>query len=206
MIIGPKYKIARRLGAHIFEKTSGKKYSLKEGEKTMGRNKGKGGMRPKTDFGVQMLEKQKVRFTYLITERQFKKYVKAVLEKKAANPEEALYQSLESRLDNAVLRGGLAHTRFFARQMVSHGHITVDGVNVTVPSYKVKKGEVISVRKGSAGSAMFAALAERTADAVFPAWLKSDLSRKTITVEGLPIYDASVMNFSLTSVLEFYKR
>lgn len=201
MRIGPKYKIARRLGAQVFEKTQGKKFAIAEGA-----TKGRGDRRPKTDFGIQMLEKQKVRFTYGIIERQFKNMVKEVLSKRLAKPEEKLFENLESRLDNVVLRGGLAHTRFFARQMVSHGHITVNGKKVNIPSFHVKKGDVISVREGSKDKGLFANLLEKSKDLTIPAWLRTDFNKKIINVEGAPIYVPATLSFSLTSVLEFYRR
>ncbi len=199
MRIGPKYKIARRLGPAVFEKTQGKKYALRQEE-------GSGKRSPKSDFGIQMLEKQKVRFTYLLTERQFSKYIKEVLEKKLAKPEEKVYEVLETRLDNAVLRGALAHTRFLARQLVSHGHITVNGKKVTIPSFHVKKGDLISVREGSKDKPMFELIGERSKDLTIPSWVKLDVAKKSITVVGLPMLNPVEVPFNLRAVLEFYRR
>lgn len=201
MKIGSRYKIARRLGAQVFEKTAGKKYALRAEQSGKGEKRG-----PKSDFGIQMLEKQKVRFTYLLTERQFSKYIRAVLEMKLSKPEEKVFEVLESRLDNAVLRGGLAHTRFLARQLVSHGHITVNGKKVMIPSYNVKKGDVISVREGSKDKPMFVALEEKNKDVTIPTWLSLDLGKKQISVTGLPTYNPTEVPFNLTTVLEFYRR
>ena len=202
MKVGPKYKIARRLGAQVFEKTQGKKYAIRESNKTAS----KGAGRPKTDFAVQRLEKQKVRFTYVVSERQFKNYINEVLKAASAKPEEKLWSLLESRLDNAVLRGGLAHTRFLARQLVSHGHITLNGVKTDVPSCRVKKGDVIAVRDGSKDKAPFQNLVEKTKDTTIPAWLKLDPEKKLMNVVAAPAYNPVEVPFSLTSVLEYYKR
>jgi small subunit ribosomal protein S4 len=100
---------------------------------------------PKSDFGVQMLEKQKARYTYLLSEKQFSKYVKSAIEKQGDN-REILFKTLESRLDNIVLRAGFAPTRLAARQLVSHGHLMVNDRRVTIPSYSVRVGDKISIR------------------------------------------------------------
>jgi len=121
MKIGPKYKIARRLGAPIFEKTQGAKYalSLSRKEKNM-----KGRQKPKSEYGKQLIEKQKARFSYGVSEKQFSKYTKASLN--APEPLQKLFRSLEQRLDNVLYRSGLAKTRASGRQMSAHGHATDD--------------------------------------------------------------------------------
>lgn len=202
MIIGPKYKIARRLNAPIFEKTQNQKYALSLARK------GKNAPRPKakTNFGRQLTEKQKARFTYGMTERQFSNYAKAALAKKGANSTEKLLQTLEGRLDNVVYRLGLATTRRFARQMVSHGHITVNGRKVNIPSYQVSVGEVIAVRKGSTTTKLFVTLEERLKTYTSPAWLTFDLDKKEGTVTGVPTVAVSDILFDPQAVLEFYSR
>jgi small subunit ribosomal protein S4 len=107
MITGPKYKIARRVGAPIFEKTQNRKYA----ERLERKGKGRGFSKPKSEFGLQLNEKQKARFIYGMTERQFSNYVKEALAKKTANTSSLIFQFLESRLDNVVYRLGLASTR-----------------------------------------------------------------------------------------------
>src|SRR6185436_15717972 len=133
MKIGPKYKIARRLGAPIFEKTQTQKFALSSEKK--GGKKGFG--RPKSDFALQLVEKQKARFFYGVTEKQFKNYAKASLGKKNVRPAAELFSALESRLDNAIWRLGLSPTHGGARQMVAHGHIMVNGKRTYTPSYKL---------------------------------------------------------------------
>jgi small subunit ribosomal protein S4 len=204
MKIGPKYKIARRLGAQVFEKTQGKKYALRESEANIA--KGKKRSKPKTDFAIQMLEKQRVRFNYGITERQFSNYVKSVIAKKSATPEADIYTSLEKRLDTVVLRSGLASTRQMARQMVTHGHIHVNGNKTKSPSYQIEKGDIVSVRKESMDSPLFANLKEKTADLKIPSWITVDLEKKTVTVVSAPAYQPSELFYNLTTVLEFYRR
>jgi small subunit ribosomal protein S4 len=160
----------------------------------------------KRHFGNQLIEKQKVRFTYGITERQFKNYVKSVIDKKPAKPEEKLFESLESRLDNVVLRSGFASTRALARQVVSHGHITVNGRKVTIPSYSVRIGDKISVREGSSNNGLFETLAEKLKDKTVPSWLKLDAGIKTVEVQGIPKAAPGESLFDLGVVIQFYKR
>ncbi|MBA3551004.1 30S ribosomal protein S4 [Patescibacteria group bacterium] len=201
MIIGPKYKIARRLGAGVFEKTQTQKFALSEGKR--GKKDKRGG--PKTDYGIQMLEKQKARFTYALTEKQFSNYVKKALAKKGTN-QDTLYGLLESRLDNVVLRGGIGHTRLAARQIVSHGHMTVNGIRVTIPSYQVKVGDKIAIREASLKKPLFATLDERISKYQPPSWLKLDAEKKVIEVQGAPKLNTAELLFDIGQVLEFYSR
>ncbi len=202
MIIGPKYKIARRLRAPIFEKTQTQKYALREARKAKTARPAQ-----KTEYGLQMLEKQKARFTYGINERQFSKYIRESVAKKGVKSTQALFERLETRLDNVVYRLGLATTRQFARQMVSHGHILVDGKKLNIPSAAVEKGSVISVREGSAKTRLFDTLPERHKTYTTPAWLKFNVDKKEGTVSGMPnILEQKDMLFNLDVVLEFYSR
>jgi len=118
MRIGPRYKRARRLGADIFPKTDSPKYAIRAGKALV---KGYG----RSEFGAQLKEKQRARFFYGISERQFSRYVKNAIAKKSERDDEALYTELETRLDNVIYRFGIAPSRQAARQYVSHGHFTV---------------------------------------------------------------------------------
>jgi small subunit ribosomal protein S4 len=202
MKLGPKYKIARRLGAPIFEKTQTQKFKMSTTEK------GPGSKRPqvKSEFAKQMLEKQKTRFTYGLGEKQFSKYVKNIIESKAANPTNKLYEVLESRLDNIVSRLGLVSTRRFARQVVSHGHITVNGRKVTIPSYMVKPGEIIAIREGSQKTTLFTTLDERLKDVTIQNWLTWDGAKKQGSMLKVPSLEGQDVLFDLGAVMEFYKR
>src|SRR3989344_3884210 len=118
MLIKSKYKIARRLGSPIFEKTQTQKFAL-----SLGRRGEKERKHPRTftDYGKQLLEKQKVRYTYLMNERQLKKNVRQVLAKKGIKQDERLYEILETRLDSVTYRLGFGPTRLAVRQLVNHG-------------------------------------------------------------------------------------
>lgn len=201
MKIGPKYKIARKLGAPVFSKTQTQKFALSLERKT----NTKQARRAKTDFAIQNLEKQKARYTYGMTEKQFSKYVKES-SKGRGNTLEDLFSRLENRLDNVVFRAGLANSRRFARQMVSHGHLTVNGKKVDVPSYQVKKGDVIAVREGSKIKAMFADIVEKTKTHTTPTWMSFDYSKLTGKITDSPKYVPSENLFDLNAVIEFYSR
>lgn len=201
MKIGPRYKIARRLGGGIFEKTQTQKFALRSERKDRA-------SRPKarSDFGIQLIEKQKARFTYGIGERQFKNYVKSVLGKKNANISEALIAFLENRLDNVVYRLGFAKTRQASRQMVNHGHININGKRNSIPSYQVRIGDLISIRPRSAGKVLFKDLDERSKGAKVPSWLAYDATKKEAKVQGAPKATPAELGFDISAIFQFYSR
>ncbi|MGC9605662.1 MAG: 30S ribosomal protein S4 [Minisyncoccia bacterium] len=201
MRIGPRYKKARYLGTPVFRKTQTQKYAMRaqRKQKTPRRRGGK------SEYGRQLLEKQKARYSYGVSGGQFTNYVRKALRAEGDNAKN-LICLLESRLDNVVVRAGFAPTRAAARQMVSHGHITVGGKIVTVPSYGVEVGDVIAIREGSRKKALFAKLDEELADVKTPAWLVVDPSKREIRINGEPAAEASDLLFDVRSVLEFYTR
>ena len=196
--IRSKFKIAKRLGARIFEKTQSQKFALSEA-----RTKLKKRGRPLSDYGRQLIEKQRVRFTYSITEGQLASYAEKAYHQK--HPSEALHLALEMRLDSAVYRAGFAPTRRGARQMVSHGHIVVNGRRVTIPSMQVKKGDVLTVREGSKASALFAHLAKPETPHTTAEWLTLDAGLLKAEVTGAPKYVAGEA-LDYPAVFEFYSR
>jgi small subunit ribosomal protein S4 len=195
-----KYKTARRLGAHIYEKTQTQKFAAKASDKAFTKK------RAGSDFGLQLLEKQKARFTYGLNERQFKNMVSALTEKKTSNLNEALMQELETRLDNTIYRLGFAKTRQAARQMVSHGHINLNGKRLTVPSLKVKVGDTVSIRENSQGKTLFKDLDERLKEQKVPSWLALDAAKRTAKVQGLPKIPENEINFDISAIFQFYSR
>ena len=203
MINGPKYKIARRLGPQIFDKTSTAKFAMRAERKAANK---KGGYRPKGEYAVAMLEKQKVRYTYGVLERQFKKYVKESSAKKGVNTVQALYERLEMRLDNVMYRLGIAPTRLAGRQMVAHGQIMVNNKRTNVPSQTVTVGDVVSIRPASLKKPLFKDLDEKMKKAAAPAWLAYDNEKKSANVTGTPKYNPSEVMFNLGQVIEFYSR
>ncbi|HSE56918.1 MAG TPA: 30S ribosomal protein S4 [Candidatus Paceibacterota bacterium] len=201
----PRFKMCRRVGAPIFEQCQTQRFiqsEAKRGRATSSPNAKR--PKPLSDYGQQLLEKQKVRFSYGITERQLANYVKTATATKGGTVTDKLYSLLEMRLDNVIYRLGLAHTRRFARQLVSHGHITVGGKRINVPSYQVRVGDVIVVREGSRGSTVFADFAKRAEQHTVPNWLTLVPAQLTGTVKGTPKHDDPFMK--LETVLEFYSR
>ncbi len=198
--IGPQYKIARRLG-NIFEKTQSQKFALRSEQRAM-RNKAR---RPKapSEYGKQLIEKQKLRYTYGLKEKHLSGYVKDALSS-SQDTSTALFESLERRLDSVVYRAGFAATRRQARQMVSHGHFTYQGRKVTVPSIKVQPGDVIGVREGSQSSALFTDIAASQKDHKAPGWMKRDFSTLEVLIESIP--ETSLYEFDLKKIIEYYTR
>lgn len=205
MKVGPKYKIAKRLGASVFEKTQTQKFAIAQERRAVVR-RGRG--RGPTEYGRQLLEKQKVRITYGLTERKFSSYVRDAMQShgREVTPAEALHRALETRLDNVVYRLGLAPTRAAARQMVSHGHITVNGRKTGVPSREVKVGDVIGVREGSRGRVLFENFGERFAQRPLPSWLSFDPKAMTGGLKQAPTTESADPAGDLSAVLSFYSR
>lgn len=141
---GPKTKIARKFGQPIFgDDKSFEKKKYPPGQHGPNRRRGK-----KSEYAIQLAEKQKAKFTYGILERQFSNMFKEAAKSKGITGE-VLLQLCESRLDNVVYRLGVSPTRAGARQLVSHKHITVNGEIVNIPSYRLKPGDVVGVRQKS---------------------------------------------------------
>jgi len=203
MLLKKKYKLARRLGAGIHEKTQSQKFMLSQARKAKVR--GKRG-KPLTDYGRQLIEKQKVRFTYGVSEKQFSNYVKKATEKtkKGVSPSEELFISLEMRLDNVVYRTGLASTRPLARQLVSHGHITVNGRKSTIPSQMITSGDKISVREASKAKTVFQDSEKKLNTHQSPKWLQIDSAALTAVMKERPTMQDSELQFG--TVIEFYSR
>ncbi|MCA9364098.1 30S ribosomal protein S4 [Candidatus Kaiserbacteria bacterium] len=202
MKIGPKFKIAKRLGAPIFEKTQTQKFALSEARAGK-RRKGRPGAM--TDYKRQLIEKQKMRFSYGISERQLRRYVDEAIAH-GHQPITLLIGRLESRLDNVVYRLGLAKTRRLARQMVSHGHITVNGRRLTIPSHKVDIGDTVAVREGSRASGLFTTIVDDHESAGVPHWLSFDLKKLSGEKKSEPTYEPSETLFDPQQILEFYSR
>ncbi len=199
--IKSKYKIAKRLGAGIFEQTQTQKFALSEARKKKDKRGGRGG----SDYGKQLLEKQRIRYTYGISERQLTNYAGEAMDSSDAS--NTLHRALELRADNVVYRAGLAPTRRAARQMVSHGHIMVNGRRTTVPSQRLKEGDTVSVRGGSKGSILFTKFSDAdTERRSTPSWLSFDPSLLTAKVESVPEYRREESGLDYATLFEFYSR
>lgn len=204
MISGPKYKVCRRLGDGVYEKCQLPAFQARKNRGQINKpRKHRSGQR--SDFALALIEKQRVRFGYGITERQLSNYVKAATGH-GGNTAANLYELLEKRLDNVVYRMGLAKTRRLARQLVSHGHIVVNNRKVTIPSYQVKKEDLVSVRKESKEKTIFLNLKEKQERKDVPAWLSFDLAELKAKVLGAPLPEAETEGSNLSTVIGFYSR
>ena len=202
MIIGPKYKICKRLGASVFEKCQTQKFQLAEARAPRKIARRRGG----SDFGVQLLEKQKARFTYGLSESQFSRYVHEAMERKGKDSALGLLARLEARLDNVIYRAGFVKTRRAARQMVGHGHVLVNGRRVNVPSFKVEKGMTVSIRPESRDSALFVNRTDVMAETKAPAWLKFEDQGFSVQVIENPGLGGGEAPFSAPVIIQFYSR
>ncbi len=201
MITGPKYKICKRLGAAIFEKCQTQKFQLAMERAPRKR----GGKRGGSDFGAQLIEKQKARFTYGLSESQFSRYVFEAMEK-GGNSAASLMNRLEARLDNVVYRAGFVRTRRAARQLVSHGHVMVNGKRMTVPSHRVTIGDTISIRPESRTSALFTNRTEQVAELSTPAWMTLEEGGMSVKVASEPTVATTELPFSAPVIIQFYSR
>lgn len=197
-----RFKIARRLGPAVFDQTQTERFSLSTARKEKNAREVKH-RRNLSAFNIALREKQRVRVYYGITERQMQKYVDLAMEN-AANPALALFVELESRLDNIAYRIGLAPTHRAARQMTAHGHLTVNGKRMRVPSHQVGEGDVVAVRGGSSGKTLFTANAEKLKEHTLPAWLTEE--KGGWKVSGQPSADEIPSAFNFGAVIEFYSR
>lgn len=169
--------------------------------------KSKRGLRPNanrklTDYGIQLREKQKARFVYGVMEKQFYKLYEEATRKDGVTGE-LLLQFLERRLDNVIYRLGLSTTRRQARQIVSHGHLEVNGRRVNIASYRVKQGDVITVREKSRDLAI---IKEALNQKSVPGWLTLDENALSAKVLENPTRDAVDFDINEAMIIEFYSR
>jgi len=206
---GPKEKIERRIGEKLgikglrsqLSKTAITKKPYPPGIQ------GHKPVRKLSEFGQQLKTKQKVRNIYRMLEKQFKSYVKGA----SASHKDAyslIINSLEHRLDNTAYRMGLAQSRDQARQLVNHGHILVNGRKVSIPSYQVKIGDIISIREGSKKAAYFMNLVPQWLPKYeAPSWLELNKDNMTAKIKGMATADESGIGHSdLQAIIEYYSR
>jgi len=174
--------------------------------KQSNRNPGPQRRSKKSEYALQMTEKQKVKFIYGVLERQFRGYYEKAARMKG-NTGDELMTMLERRLDNVVFRLGLANTRREARQLVNHGHFTVNGKRVDIPSYQVKLNDVIAVCEKSRSSAKFKKIVEDDRFVSAPKWLDK---AKNAPLEGrviaLPQRDDIDFDVSVNLIVELYSK
>ncbi len=198
---GPKSKISRRFGVPIF----GPSKALERKNYGPGMHGPKGSRRKQSEYSVALAEKQKLRYQYGVLERQFRRYFEIAATRRGITGE-ILLQLLETRLDNVVYRLGFANSRAAARQLVSHGHVTVNGRKVDVSSFSVRPGDKIVIKDKPASRSLAARFLELTQIAPIPAWLEADKEHFSGTVSRIPTRDeiAPIVNEQL--IVELYSR
>jgi small subunit ribosomal protein S4 len=197
---GPRVRISRRFGIPIFGPT---KYLER-------RNYGPGVHGPKsrrkhTDYGLGLIEKQKFRYYYGLLERQFRGVYEKAMRRRGVTGEQML-QILETRLDNVVFHLGFANTRAAARQMVCHGHITVKGRKVSIPSYALKVNDVIVVKNNNVSRQLATKNLEVATSRAVPDWLSLSKEEFKGTVMRIPTRDEIQPIANEQAVVEFYSR
>ena len=158
-----------------------------------------------SEYGLQLKEKQKLKFIYGVLEKQFYHYFE-IAQKMEGQAGENLITCLESRLDNVVFRMGLALTRRESRQLVSHGHFNVNGKKVDIPSYRIKAGDVISLRDNSKKSPKFKEIIETTAGRVTPTWLDVNKDEQSAKVIRMPVKEDLDYEIEEHLIVELYSK
>jgi small subunit ribosomal protein S4 len=158
-----------------------------------------------SEYGLQLKEKQKLRFIYGVLEKQFHHYFE-IAQKMEGQAGTNLLTILESRLDSVVFRMGLSMTRREARQLVVHGHFLVNGKRVDIPSYRVKEGDVISLKENSKKSPKFKQIIEATAGRVVPTWLDMDKENQTAKVVRMPVKEDLDYEIEEHLIVELYSK
>ena len=197
---GPRLKKMRALGIELpgLSRKSIAKRPHKPGEH------GQKTQRPK-DYKLRLLEKQKLRFNYGVSERQMRRIVREAMKSKTLT-DDKIIELLERRLDNVVFRGGFAPTIPAARQLVNHNHITVNNKRVNIASYRVKVGDVIQPREKSMKLEPIQVALLDGPQLNHPEWLEFDESTTSIRILGLPNADAVPFPLEMSLVIEFYSR
>ncbi len=198
---GPTAKISRRFGVELF----GASKAFARRPFPPGQHGIRAGRKKKSDYGVMLAEKQKLRFMYGVLEGQFRKYYEEASRRRGVTGD-ILLQLLELRLDNVIYRLNFANTRAAARQFVSHGHVTVNGKKVNVASYSCKPGDTIVVASKARSQALANRFLEINASAVTPDWLEADSSKLQGKVSRIPTVEeiAPIVNVQL--IVELYSR
>jgi len=199
-------RLCRREGGKLFLKGT-RCYSKKCSFERRPTPPGQHGVRRRKmgEFGIQLREKQKVRRVYGVLERQFRNYFREA-ETHEGVTGEALLQSLETRLDNVVFRLGFASSRAQARQLVNHGHFTVNGVPTDVPSYALKPGDRVEVCESRRGREAFKVIRETLRAHTAPDWLSLDAAKLSGAIASLPRRDQMPLDLSEQLVVEYYSR
>jgi len=209
-MINSKCKICRRAGVKLFlkgERCISAKCEMVKKPYPPGQ-KGKRKKSPLSEFGIQLKEKQKLKNLYNLNERQFKNYVEKTLEKrgKVEDTSALLLQYLESRLDNVVFRLGFASSRAQARQLVSHSYFLVNGRTTNIPSYQLKKDDIVAIKPQKLKKTIFKDLKNLLKKYKTPNWLSLNVEKLEGKMIGIPTLEERGMAVEIPSIFEYYSR
>jgi small subunit ribosomal protein S4 len=188
--LGPRFKVSRHLGVNVFNHPKALDRGVKQHKKL-------------SEYGEQLLEKQKLKAYYGVLEKQFKRYVFEALNSRQKS-EEVLIQNLERRLDNIAYRLGFSSTLRQARQLVVHGHILVNGKRIDIPSYKVNPGDTLSLREKSRNNELFSQNFVSTDNSY--GYLNKDKDNFSGSLIKLPTKDEVPVDLKFSKILEFYSK
>ncbi len=197
---GPRVRVSRRLGVPIY----GSSKYLERRNYPPGLH-GPRSRRKLTDFAVGLMEKQKLRYYYGLMEKPFRHVYERALKKRGVTGETML-QILETRLDNVVYHLGISPTRPAARQMITHGHIKVNGKKVNIPSYALKVNDIIDVKDSKVSRQLAMKGLELSTNRIVPAWLAVDKDKQRGVVLKVPTIDEIQPMANVQAVVEFYSR
>ena len=201
---GAKGKVCRRFGLNVYGNPKFDRL-LSRRSNPPGQH-GPNMMRRKvSEYGQQLIEKQKMKFTYGLLERQFRITFKRALSTKGITGDNLLIL-LESRLDNAVYRAGWAGTRDQARQLVNHGHLKINGRKVNVPSCQIREGDVISVKDSNTSNALITRYVEENASRPTQEWIAADMDEMNFRIERLPLREEIQSEANVQLVVELYSK
>ncbi len=201
----PKEKIERRLGTKLFlkgERCIGPKCAVVRNPTPPGVH-GRSHRRAPSEYGEQLAEKQRIKFTYGLDEKQLKNYFKT--KTAGGNLDKKVLERLESRLDNAVYRSGFAVSRSIARFLVSHGHILVNDKKNNMPAYEIKPGDIIKLNADKL-TAMSNDIKSSLKKYKAPDWIELDKEKISARIASVPKIDVKEMPFNIKSAIEFYSR
>lgn len=206
---GPREKIERRIGEKLFlkgERSHSQKSAMTKKPYPPGIHGTKRGRKP-SEFALQLRSKQKVKNIYRLLEKQFKNYIKSSVASKK-EPYEAILNKLEHRLDNVVFRIGFAQSRDQAKQLVNHGHITVNGKRIGIPSFDVSIGDEIGIREASKSLPYFTNLMPQWFKGhEAPSWIEVSKEKFTAKMKGHPVLvESGIRAEDLQSIIEYYSR
>jgi len=203
--LGPKAKLSRREGTDLFLKSARRAISDKAKFDSKPGQHGRTSGTRTSDFGLQLREKQKVKRMYGVLEKQFRRYFEEA-DRRKGNTGANLLFLLECRLDNVVYRMGFGSTRAEARQLVSHKAITVNGISVNIPSYRVKAGDVVAVREKSKKQARITEALELAKQVGLPAWVDVNADKGEGTFKKVPDRDEFAADVNESLIVELYSR